>query len=159
MCTRKPALWSNTCIRTEKPYMEVFGHVATYRNAVNNLLHGHSPMTYIRCHHEINGQYNLLWLANRHPVSVATYDDSEYAQFTQPFTVTYNSHCPHLHPVQEVCPKGLTQLLHYLLVATASCKQNCSPAILREGCKNRRYMKWAIVLWKRGSNIQRSKQW
>ena len=90
------------------------------------------------------------WHIQRHP---------EHAQFTQPFTATYNSHCPHLLTVQEVCTKGLTQLLHYLLVATASCKQNCSATILREGCKNRRYMKWALVRWKRGSNIQRSTQW
>ena len=102
-------------------------------------------------HHVINGKYNPLSLANNHPVSVATHDDSEHAQFTQPFTATYNPHCPHLVPVQEVCPKGLTQLLHYLLVAIASCKQNCSAAILKEGCKNRRYMKWALVRWKQGS--------
>ena len=57
------------------------------------------------------------------------------SQFTQPFTATYSLHGPHLLLVQEVCPKSLTQLLHYLLVAIASCKQNCSPAILREGAK------------------------
>ena len=50
--------------------------------------------------------------------------------------------------MQEVCLKGLTQLLHYLLVAIASCKQNCSPTILREGCKNS--ILWSGCLY--GSN-------
>ena len=98
-------------------------------------------------HHVLNGQYSLLWLTNSHPVSVATHDDSEHAQFTQPFSATYNLHGSHLLPVQEVCPKGLTQLLHKLLVAIESCKQNCSPAILRERCKRglSLYMKWKLV--------------
>ena len=63
------------------------------------------------------------------------------AQFTQPFTATYSLHGPHLVHVQEVCLKGVTQLLRYLLVAIASCKQSCSQTILREGCKSERYMK------------------
>ena len=67
------------------------------------------------------------------------------SQFTQPFTATYSLHGPHLLPVQEVCLKGLTQLLHYLLVSIASCKQNCSPAILRLGGKSGLYNKWVLV--------------
>ena len=67
------------------------------------------------------------------------------SKFTQPFTATHSLHGPHLLPVQEVCPKGLTQLLHYLLVAIASCKQNCSPAILREGGKSGLHIKWVLV--------------
>ena len=67
------------------------------------------------------------------------------SHFNQPFTATHSLHGPHLILVQEVCPKGLTQLLHYLLVATASCKQHCSPAILREGDKSGLYIKWVLV--------------
>ena len=55
---------------------------------------------------------SALWLADSHPVSAATRDDWVQPQFTQPFTATYSLHGPHLLPVQEVCPKGLAQLLH-----------------------------------------------
>ena len=58
---------------------------------------------------------------------------------------TYSLHGSYLHPVQEVCLTGLTQLLHYLFVVTASCKQNCCPAILRKGYKHRPYMMWVLV--------------
>ena len=59
--------------------------------------------TYI-CH-----QYLLLV---RHIVSAATHDDWAHVQFTQPFTAIYSLHGPHLLPVQDVRPKGITQLLH-----------------------------------------------
>ena len=87
------------------------------------------------------------WLADSHmhPASAATHEDLVHAHFTQPFTATSSLHGPHLLLVQEVCLKGLTQLLHYLLVAIASCKQNCSAAILREGCKRGSYIKWVFV--------------
>ena len=56
----------------------------------------------------------------------------------EPFTATCSLHGPHLLPVQDVCPKDLTQLLHYHFMAIASSKQNWSHAILRE----RKTLKW-----------------
>ena len=47
----------------------------------------------------------------------------------------------HLLPVQEVCPKAYTQLLHYLLKPIASSKQKSSPAILRK-----KVQKWIMAL-------------
>ena len=70
-----------------------------------------------------------------------------YMQFSLNGTLlcTFSLHGSYLHPVQEVCLIGLTQLLHYLFVATASCKQNCSAVILREGGKSGLYMMWVLV--------------
>ena len=52
------------------------------------------------------------YVIDRHLVSAATHDECIHVQFTQLFTVIYSLHSPHLLLVQEVCPKGLTQLLH-----------------------------------------------
>ena len=49
-----------------------------------------------------------------------------------PLTATYSLHDPHLPPVEDVCPKGLAQLLHQALVAIAGSNQNSGPAILIE---------------------------
>ena len=136
---QKPALWSNKC--KDRGFLS---------HSVHNF-YTHSTITDTEIYMEI---YNEVWLADSHPVSAVTHDNLVHAQFTQLFTATYTLHCPYLLPLQEVCPKGLTQLLHYILVAIASCKQNCSPAILKKGCMKM----WTVHKINAGTHVPASKQ-
>ena len=133
VCTCNPAscnpkLWSNTCEDREvSPFTKIS--------------YTHTTATSI-----VNKMKNIIhygWMLHSHPVSVTACVLSMHSSLNH--YNTYNPQCPHLVPVQEVCLKGLTQLLHYLLVAIESCKQNCSAAILREGCKCGLYIKWGLV--------------